>query len=150
MAAEQGSGHRVRGRPARRLPGKVRWPLGLVLIGHGLIHLMGVVLLLRVAEPADLTYAAAWPAAGSAPAALFAVLWAVAAALFVLAGVRMVRNRPWRAVALAGAVVSIIVIAPMAPAAPAGLVVSALALAFAVWIGLGRRRSRKAPPAYLP
>lgn len=85
-----------------------------VIAAHGLIHLMGVALLLKLGEPGGLRYAAAVPAPGSTVAYLVSGLWLVAAVLFVAAAVLLAAGRPtWRVTALAGVVVSVPVIGLM-------------------------------------
>jgi hypothetical protein len=42
---------------ARGLPRVLVWPVGVVLIAHGLIHLMGTALQWRIGEVGDLRYA---------------------------------------------------------------------------------------------
>jgi hypothetical protein len=112
--------------------------IGLVLFVHGAIHLMGVVLLLELGEPGELTYADAWPEPGTALAVLFAILWARAAVLFAYGGFQMIRDRVLLWPVAIAAVVSVAAIAPVFSAAPAGLVLSVLALLGA--LVYGRRR----------
>ena len=50
----------------------------MVLRVHGLVHLMGVALLLQFAEPGDLSYADARPEVETTLAVVFALFWAVA------------------------------------------------------------------------
>src|SRR5690554_2643809 len=112
--------------------------VGLVLFVHGAIHLMGVMLLLEWGEPGELTYADAWPEPVTALAVLFALLWARAAVLFAYGGFQMIRDRVLLWPVAIAAVVSVAVIAPVFSAAPAGLVLSVLALLGA--LVYGRRR----------
>lgn len=107
---------------------------GLALVLHGLIHVMGVALLLELGEPGDLTYAVARPEPGSALAIVFAGMWALAAVLFAFAGYLVLRGRPRVWPVLTASVVSLVAIAPMAAAAPVGLVLSAVALALGLWL----------------
>src|SRR5690606_42037029 len=101
--------------------------VGLVLFVHGAIHLMGVMLLLEWGEPGELTYDA-WPEPGTALAVLFALLWATVAVLFAYGGFRVIRGQVLIWPIAIAAVVSIVVIAPVVSAAPAGLILSVLAL----------------------
>lgn len=112
--------------------------IGLVLFVHGAIHLMGVMLLLEWGEPGELTYADAWPEPGTALAVLFALLWATVAVLFAYGGFRVIRGQVLIWPIAIAAVVSIVVIAPVVSAAPAGLILSVLALIGA--LVYGRRR----------
>lgn len=106
----------------------LRWPIGLFLLVHGVVHLMGAVLLLELGEPGELTYAVARPEAGSVLAVLFAGLWSVAMALFIVAGLQVLRGRGWSAWLIAASACSIVAIAPMMSAAPVGMIVSLVAL----------------------
>ena len=99
---------------------------------------MGVVLLLEWGEPGELTYADAWPEPGPALAVLFALLWATVAVLFAYGGFRVIRGQVLIWPIAIAAVVSIVVIAPVVSAAPAGLILSVLALIGA--LVYGRRR----------
>src|SRR5690606_2583961 len=92
-------------------PQATRWlrlPLGIALIIHGLIHLMGVALLLELAEPGDLTYAMARPEPGTMLGIGFAVLWALATVLFVISGYQVMRGGRWTALVIAASIFSLI------------------------------------------
>ncbi len=115
------------------------WAFGIALSVHGLIHLMGVVLLLELGEPGDLTYAAARPQPGTALAWLFAALWALGAVLFIVAGVQVMRRRVWVSTLVAASLVSLIAIGTMAESAPIGLVISAFTLVVGLWASSRRR-----------
>lgn len=102
---------------------------GVVLVLHGLIHIVGFLLLWRIAELGDFTYDMATPEAGTWPGRVVGVAWLVAAALFVVAGLLLVAGRAtWRAPALAGVIVSTPALLVDAGDAPAGLVVNAVVL----------------------
>ncbi len=130
----------------------LRWPIGLFLLVHGVVHLMGAVLLLELGEPGELTYAVARPEAGSVLAVLFAGLWSVAMALFIVAGLQVLRGRGWSAWLIAASACSIVAIAPMMSAAPVGMIVSLVALLTGVWAAWRTRVTPMANqrPAYLP
>jgi hypothetical protein len=112
-----------------------------IIVAHGLAHMMGVALLWKLGQPGALRYADVVPAAGSTAAYLVGGLWLAAAVLFVAAGVLLAAGRSaWRPVALAAVVISVPVIG-LAPAqAVAGLVVDGLVLVL-VAIGWLRRQA---------
>jgi hypothetical protein len=111
----------------------VRWAGGAVLALHGLIHLMGVVLLWKLGQPGDLRYADMSPVAGSVAGLAVGVVWLAGAALFVFAAALLVSSRSgWRAAALAAVVLSVPVLGPSASMASAGLVVDAAVLLFVI------------------
>ncbi len=123
-------------------PQATRWlrlPVGIALIIHGLIHLMGVALLLELAEPGDLTYAMARPEPGTMLGIGFAVLWALATVLFVISGYQVMRGGRWTALVIAASIFSLIAVGAMATAAPIGLVISTLTLLVATWFSLQHR-----------
>ena len=101
-----------------------------VLIGaHGLVHLMGTVLLWKLGQPGQLRYAHAAPTPGSTAGYLVGGLWLMAAVLFAATAILLAARRPaWRAAALGGIAISVSVIS-LAPAqAVAGLVIDGLIL----------------------
>ncbi|MHA6794251.1 hypothetical protein ACVGVM_12200 [Pseudonocardia bannensis] len=115
------------------------------MAGHGLLHLLGVVLLWGLAEPGALRFADNVPPAGSPVGALAGAGWLAATALFVLAaGLLSVRRRSWRVVALLAVAASVPFLAQMASAAGVGLVVDAVVAVAAVttWLLDGRRACR--------
>lgn len=99
---------------------------------HGLVHLMGVMLLLRLEEPGDLTYEMASPEPGTTLGVVFAGLWLMACVLFVAAGWTVIRGHASARLVATASVVSLIAIAPMAATAPAGILLSAVFLVGAV------------------
>jgi hypothetical protein len=100
-----------------------------VIAAHGLVHLMGVVLLGKLGEPGQLRYADAVPAPGSTAGYLVGGLWLAAAAAFVIAAVLLAAGRAsWRIVALAAATVSAPVIGLAPGQAIVGLVVDGVVL----------------------
>lgn len=123
-------------------PPATRWlrlPVGVALIVHGLIHLMGVALLLELAEPGNLTYAMARPEPATMLGIGFAVLWALATVLFVLAGYQVIRGGRWPALVIAASIFSLIAVGAIATAAPIGLAISALTLLAGTWFNLQHR-----------
>jgi hypothetical protein len=120
--------------PTAGVPTVARWAGGLLLVGHGLVHALGVLLLWGLGEPGDLTVADAVPAAESAGGVVAGALWGVAGLAFVLAGILLAMGRAgWLRLAVGGAVVSLPVVALMAAAAPVGLAVDLAVLGSAVW-----------------
>lgn len=116
---------------------------GVILVGHGLVHLMGVALLWHLAEPGELHYADVHPAPGTIPGLLVGFTWLVAALAFVLAGGLLVAaHAEWRRLALVASVLSVAVLVPSASMAAAGLVVDAVVLAgLTVGVAKARRSS---------
>ncbi len=117
------------------------WALGVALSVHGLLHLMGVALLLELGEPGDLTYAVARPQPGTPIALLFAALWGLGATLFIVAGIQAIRKRSWAHTAIAASLVSLVAIGAMAEAAPIGLFISVLTLVVGLWLAYRHRLS---------
>lgn len=113
---------------------------GVLVVVHGLIHLMGVVLLLELGEPGDLTYAAARPEPGTALGIGFAALWALATVLFVWAGFQLIRGGRWSALIVVASVISLFAIGAMVTAAPIGAVISGSTLVIGLWC-LNRERT---------
>jgi hypothetical protein len=106
-----------------------RWPLVVLLVGHGLIHAMGVSLLWRLGEPAELTYADSVLAPGSVPAVAAGVGWAAAGVALLVAGWLLARKHDtWRVVAVTAAIVSLPLMVTAAPA-PMGVVANVVILA---------------------
>ena len=119
-----------------------------VLAGHGLIHLIGVALLWRLGETAELSYADARPAPGSDWALAVGGVWLLATALFLTAAVLLLgHSARWRGFAGVAVLASIPVLLPMAAATGAGLVVD---LAVATALLLTWRVARSAPAAGTP
>ncbi len=127
---------------ARRVAGVgLRWAAAVILVDHGLIHATGVTLLWRRGEPGTLRYGDAYPAAGSVPAIVSGVVWAIAGLLFVVAaGLLVARNAHWLAVSVVAALVSSSVMLLMAEAAPMGLALNAGVLVAGGTTLVARRR----------
>ena len=104
-----------------------------VLLAHGLIHLMGVALLWRWGQPGELRYDDVRPEAGTTAAMIVGGVWLVAMLLFLTTAALLVAGRPaWRPVGLLAALISIAVLLPLAAIAWAGLVVDAAVIVGAV------------------
>jgi hypothetical protein len=115
-----------------------------ILVGHGLIHLMGVALLWGLGRPGALRYSDVRPAAESAWGVAVGAGWLAAVLLFVTAAVLVLRHRRWRPVAAVAALVSLAVLAPSASVAAAGLAVD-VAVLLAVLVATLRAHAT-APP----
>ncbi|RYV52948.1 hypothetical protein [Pengzhenrongella frigida] len=106
------------------------------LAGHGLMHLVGVVLLWRLGEPGWLRFADVSPTPGSPAGLAVGVLCLVAAAAFVAAAAGVLLDRDWwHRVLLGAVVVSCGALLPSASSAAAGLVVDWIALVVAIMAG---------------
>ncbi len=69
-----------------------RYAIAIVVVAHGLVHLMGVVLLWRLAQPAGLHYGQMRPVPGSTGGIIVGVGWLITAALFVGVAVLVARG----------------------------------------------------------
>ncbi|MGY1722211.1 hypothetical protein [Blastococcus sp. SYSU DS0533] len=117
----------------RRLMRVLRLVAAVVLMVHGVVHLMGVALLWRWGQPGELRYADVRPEAGSTAAMAVGGAWLIALLLFLVTAALLAAGRPtWRPVGLLAALVSVAVLLPSASIAWAGLVVDA-----AVFVGAG-------------
>ncbi len=117
-----------------------------VLVVHGLVHLMGVALLWRWGQPGGLRYADVHPEAGSTAATIVGVVWLVALLLFLITAALLATGRPaWRPVGLLAALVSIAVLLPSAAIAWAGLAVDAAVVVGAVLAVAAAHRGTRSP-----
>jgi len=83
-----------------------RWVVGIVLIGHGLIHGMGPVEIWGVADLDQLTGEPSFNV-GAAATDLLAVAWLIALLVLIAAGGAVLARRDWwRTLAIVGVVVS--------------------------------------------
>lgn len=108
-----------------------------VIAAHGLVHVMGVALLWRLAEFRNLHYSDAVPGAGTIPGYLVGCLWLLATIMFVTAAILLaLGKRAWRTAALAAVVISVPVVSLSYGQAWMGLVVDAivLTLVLATWL----------------
>jgi hypothetical protein len=127
---------------ASRLP--LRIVVALVLIGHGLIHVMGFVLFLRLGEPGDLRYSGALPEPGTLAGTAAGILWLAAAGVFLASAVLLLAARPlWRHLTLAGAIISVPLVVLNLHMAGAGFIVDAVLLALSVAAFLSAARSSR-------
>ncbi len=139
-----GNGSPTAGHRSLRL---LRALAAVVLTVHGIVHLMGVALLWRWAEPGALRYDDVHPQAGSTAGLVVGGLWLVAMLLFLVTATLLAAGRPaWRPIGLLAALVSAAVLAPSAAIAWAGLVVDAAVLVGAVLAVGAAHRSRSVRP----
>lgn len=88
-----------------------RWVIGVMLIGHGLIHAMGPVEIWGLADVQGLSGNTVLAVSNTAVQAL-ALTWVAAMIVLVVAGIGALSGRSWwKGVALAGAILSQLVIA---------------------------------------
>ena len=112
-----------------------------VLAGHGALHLMGVALLWRLAQPGTLRYADVLPAAGPGVRTVVGAAWLAASVVLVVAAALVLAGRSaWRLAAAAGAALSAAVLVPAAAVAPVGLVVDSAIVVALAGSALARRR----------
>lgn len=120
--------------------------LGVLLVLHGLVHLLGAVLAARLFEPGNFVYDDVWPAAGSWPGRLAAVGWVVVAAGLVVAGVRLANRYDVKRWSLLWPLVgSVILCVASAPAALFGAVVSGGLLVALVWLWVNESSPASSP-----
>jgi O-antigen ligase len=124
-------------RPSRGVPLLVRLAGGVVMIGHGLLHFMGTVLLWHLVRPGDLQYGDIVPGPQSSSAVLpgssIAILagteWLAAALVFVAAGIALIiRQRIWVWLTLGGVLFSLPALIANAHLTAAGIVLDCLLL----------------------
>jgi hypothetical protein len=114
-------------RASRSLPIAVRIVGGILLIAHGLIHLMGTAVLWHIAEVGDLHYGGVVPATPAWIATLAGGEWLVAAVVFVAAGVvLMMGRRGWLWLTLGAVILSLPAVIMNAQFAAAGIVLDVL------------------------
>jgi hypothetical protein len=109
-----------------------RWLVGILLIGHALIHLMGPVDIWGVA---DLEQLSGEPsiAVAAIPTEVLAIVWLLPLALLMAAGVAVLTRRAWwRPIALIGAASSQLAIMFWWDDASAGTIANLLVLAAVV------------------
>lgn len=112
--------------------------VGLLLVAHGLIHLLGPIEIWGLADIEELT-GEATIVIGEAAADVLAVGWLAAAALLLVAGAAVIKGRPsWNPLALAGVVVSQAVIVVWWADAATGTIPNLLII---IAVLLSRRRT---------
>jgi hypothetical protein len=108
--------------------------IGVLLIGHGLIHAMGPVEIWGLADIQGLSGNSTLAVSNTAVQAL-ALTWVGAMIVLVVAGIGALSGRPWwKGVALVGAILSQLVIAMWWSEAATGTVPNAI-IAIAVMLG---------------
>jgi hypothetical protein len=118
-----------------------KWMLylaGFILIAHGLIHLMGTTVYMRLGDVNGFSYKTTllggrWDV-GSAGISLFGALWAVAAVGFIASSVGMLTGSSWwQAVLIAVSVFSLLLTGLDSSLAFAGIIVNLVILALLFW-----------------
>jgi hypothetical protein len=106
-----------------------RWLVGILLIGHALIHLMGPLDIWGLADLEQLSGEPTISVAGISTEVL-AILWLLPLVLLAAAGVAVLTRRPWwRPLALIGVVTSQLAIILWWEDASAGTIANVLVLA---------------------
>jgi hypothetical protein len=125
-----------------------RWVGVTILSAHGLLHVFGVMLLWKVAEPGRLRYEDVAPAPGTAAGYVVGAMWLLAALLFWFAALALARRRErWWVITLGAVAVSMAVMALDLGRATAGLAIDgliAVAVLLVAPIDLGRSIRRGA------
>ncbi len=117
-----------------RIERLLRWSLGILLIGHGLIHALGAVEILGIADVEDLTGVPSFDI-GRVATDIAGLMWPLALVVLVAAGFGLLsRGKWWRLMAITGAIVSQLAIIMWWDDAAAGtipniLIIGAVALA---------------------
>jgi hypothetical protein len=136
-------------RRSRGAPVLVRFAGGVVIIGHGLLHLMGTMLLWHLGRPGDLQYGDMVPGPqsssavlpGSSIAILAGMEWLAAALVFVAAGIALIiRQRIWVWPTLGGVLLSLPVLIANAHLTAAGIVLDCLLLVVIAAVRIPRMR----------
>ncbi len=111
---------------------------GFVLVAHGLIHLIGTTVYLRLGEIKGFTYKTTllggrWDI-GSAGMGIFGVLWAVAAVGFIVASIGMLTGSSWwQVVLITVTVFSLILTGLDSSLAFAGVILNIIILGLLFW-----------------
>ncbi|MFF5213579.1 hypothetical protein [Streptosporangium sp. NPDC000396] len=117
---------------------------GVVLFGHGVVHMAGFLLLWKITEVGELTYGQMAPDPGTIAGKLAGVVWLDAAMLFCCAAVLLAAGRSvWRPTALVAVALSLPVALIDVRQTVAGVVVDVVVLAAALG-SLTLRRARRA------
>lgn len=117
-------------RPTYGVPIAVRLAVGLVIIGHGLLHLIGTSLLWRLGELGDLRFGDMLPSTPPWIGMFAGAEWLAAAAVFVVAGIALIiGSEIWWWLTLGGVTLSLPAVIMNAQFAAAGIVLDCLLLA---------------------
>ncbi len=117
----------------------VTWAFAILLVVHGLIHLMGTTVYMKLGQIQGLPYKTSllggrWDL-GERGIRMFGALWVLPAAGFVLAAAALLVHHPaWSSLAIASSVVSLALTLLDVRAAFAGAILDVLILA-AIWAG---------------
>lgn len=130
----------------RGTPLAVRLAVGILIIGHGLIHLIGTTLLWRLGEVGDFRYGDVEPSTPQWIAYFAGAEWLAAALVFIAAGIAVIAHRKiWTWVTLGGIILSLPAVIGNAQFAAAGIVLNVVLLGGLAAVQVGRMR-RKARP----
>lgn len=111
----------------------VRWLTGLLMVGHGLIHGLGPIEIWGIADIKGFSGNTAL-AVSDITLQILALAWLVAMFVFVVVGFGLIAGKGWwQPWALAGAIVSQLVIAVWWTDAAAGTIPNLLIAAAAIW-----------------
>jgi hypothetical protein len=137
--------------PDRGHGGLARWAVVLLLVGHGLIHLLGPIEIWGVADIAELDGQPSI-SLGSSATDIVAGVWLILTVLFVAAGVGVtVRRWWWRMLAVIGVIISQVVIVIWWDDAATGTIPNLLVLAAIVFADrLGLQFRHPEPHGQIP
>lgn len=111
------------------VPMVVRLAVGVVIVGHGLLHLIGTSLLWRLGQVGDLHYGDMLPSAPPWVTVVAGTQWLAAAAVFIAAGIALIIGRGiWWWLTLGGIILSLPAVIMNAQFAAAGIVLDVLLL----------------------
>ncbi|MBW4033049.1 MAG: hypothetical protein HIU88_10335 [Acidobacteria bacterium] len=129
------------------MPTLVRLAAGVVIVGHGLLHLIGTSLLWRLGQVGDLHYGDMLPSAPPWVTVAAGTQWLAAAAVFTAAGIALIIGRGiWWWLTLGGVILSLPAVIMNAQFAAAGIVLDGLLLAILAAAQVWRMRRKGAPP----
>lgn len=130
-------------------PMVVRLAVGILIVGHGLLHLIGTSLLWHLEEVGDLHYGDMAPSTPAWIAIFAGAEWLAAAAVFIAAGIALIAGREiWWWLTLGGVILSLPAVVTNAQSAAAGIVLDILLLAVlaAAHVWRMRRKARSHEP----
>ncbi|MEX0796609.1 MAG: hypothetical protein WEB67_05440 [Acidimicrobiia bacterium] len=111
-----------------------RWMVGLLAIGHGLVHVMGPIQIWGIADIQSLSGSPAL-AVGDTTTRILALMWLGAMIVLLIAGLGALTGHSWwPRWALSGAILSQLVIAMWWSDAATGTIPNILIAAAAVWV----------------
>jgi hypothetical protein len=124
-----------------------RLAVGVVIVGHGLLHLIGTSLLWRLGQLGDLHYGDMLPSAPPWVTVAAGTQWLAAAAVFTAAGIALIIGRGiWWWLTLGGVILSVPALIMNAQFAAVGIVLDGLLLAILAAAHVWRMRRTGSPP----